>query len=219
MEADALLSAIQRGDLYSVEQQLVNTPALAGIVADDGTSALLTALYYGHPTIAATLIRAGAPVSIFEAAAAGLPERTALLLTARPPLAQDYSRDGWTALHLAAFFGHAECAVALIDAGASLDAWASNDQMNQPLHTAAAGNHADVVALLLNHGADVTTSYGEGFTALHAAAQNGNLAIVELLLDNEAPPHPALADGRTPLDLAAEQGHLEIVERLRQMAP
>lgn len=43
--------------------------------------------------------------------------------------------------------------------------------------------HLDVVALLINHGAEVTCKDKKGYTPLHAAASNGQINVVKHLLN------------------------------------
>lgn len=43
--------------------------------------------------------------------------------------------------------------------------------------------HLDVVALLINHGAEVTCKDKKGYTPLHAAASNGQISVVKHLLN------------------------------------
>lgn len=43
--------------------------------------------------------------------------------------------------------------------------------------------HLEVVALLINHGAEVTCKDKKGYTPLHAAASNGQINIVKQLLN------------------------------------
>ena len=47
-------------------------------------------------------------MSVFEACAAGEMERVERLLASDPAAVNTFSADGWTPLHLAAFFGHTE---------------------------------------------------------------------------------------------------------------
>ena len=54
------------------------------------------------------------------------------------------------------------------------------------LGTAALMGHTEIVALLLEHGADVNVRSKDGGTALHAAAFLGRVETVKLLLDNGA---------------------------------
>ena len=52
-----------------------------------------------------------------------------------PGLATAFSPDGFTALHFAAFFGKAEVAHILLEAGADVDVYTQNAFANQPLHS------------------------------------------------------------------------------------
>ena len=61
-------------------------------------------------------------LDVFEAAALGRADRIAELVAADPNLVTAWSSDGFTALHLAAFLGTTEVAVALLDVGADVAA-------------------------------------------------------------------------------------------------
>ena len=80
-------------------------------------------------------------------------------------------------------FGHAAIAAFLIDQGADIHAVARNAMQIQPLHAAVAGQYADIVRLLIEHGADVNARQQSGFTPLMAARQNNNKEIETLLLE------------------------------------
>ena len=81
--------------------------------------------------------------------------------------------DGFTALHLAAFFGGAAVARRLLDAGADPDAVARNPMAVRPLHSAVAGGQVEVALALIAAGADVGARQRHGWTPLHGAAQAG----------------------------------------------
>ena len=92
--------------------------------------------------------------------------------TESPRSRQNGRGDGFTALHLAAFFGQEEAAKVLLESGAELNLVARNASIIvTPLHSAAAGAHSAIVKLLLEHGADPNASQDGGFTPLHSAAR------------------------------------------------
>ena len=87
-----------------------------------------------------------------------------------------------------------------------------------PLHYAAGYNKLEVVALLLDKGADIHARSTLGITPLHFAARYNTPEVVALLLDRGAPPD-ALDNGDfTPLDYAENNEHLKgsnVLERLK----
>ncbi|HWL37931.1 MAG TPA: ankyrin repeat domain-containing protein [Frankiaceae bacterium] len=173
-------------------------------------SDLLQAVYRGDDAARDEILATRAPETAFEAAAVGDTERLGALLGDVGAVAED----GFTALHLAAFFRHPEAVRLLLDRGAPVNAVASNPMRVQPLHSAAAGGDTECVRLLVEAGADVNARQEGGFVPLHASAQNGDEAAVEALLAGGADPSIATEDGRTAADFAREAGHEKIVSRL-----
>ena len=173
-------------------------------------SDLLQAVYRGDDAARDAILAARAPETAFEAAAVGDVERLGALVA--DPAAR--SADGYTALHLAAFFRHPDAVRLLLERGAPVDAVAANPMRVQPLHSAAAGGDPECVRLLVEAGADVNARQDGGFVPLHASARNGDAAAVETLLAAGADPSQATDDGRTAADLAREGGHDAIVARL-----
>jgi ankyrin repeat protein len=163
-----------------------------------GLSPAVHALYRGETEEAESLLPD--EPNVFEAAAFGRDERLAELLESEPGLARAVSGDGFTALHLAAFFGHPEAVRLLLERGADPNAVATSEQIGpvQPLHSAAAAGGLDSVRLLLEHGADVSARQREGFTALHAAAANGDAELARLLLARGADASAKTDDGHEP---------------------
>ena len=140
----------------------------------------MAALYRGHHAVVDALIELGADVDLFVAAATGrLPELSRAL--AHPGAVNAYAYDGWTPLHLAAFFGQLEAARQLLNAGADVHAVSRNSLQNTPLHAASAGKHAAIALLLLERGADPEAIDGGGFTARRIAAENQLTAVVEAI--------------------------------------
>jgi ankyrin repeat protein len=124
----------------------------------------------------------GMRLTIGEAAAVGDLVRVRKIVERWPQAAHEYTSDGFTPLQLACFYGHAAVAAYLVEQGADIHAVARNAMQIQPLHAAVAGQYADIVKLLIAHGADVNARQQSGFTPLMAARQNQNKEIEALLL-------------------------------------
>src|ERR1700730_8131009 len=116
---------------------------------------LFDAVRAGDQARVKELVAADPSLAIFAAAILGDTEQLTELLTANRSLIGLLSSDGWTPLHLAAFFGKTEAARLLLNKGAPVNARSTNPMENMPLHAAAAGRHFEVVKLLIEHGAPV----------------------------------------------------------------
>lgn len=213
---DDIISAAKAGDAARVEQLLREQPGLAAARAQNGETPLMAALYRGHHAVAAAIAaeieRGGGALDIFSAAALGRNDALREALAGQGVHAFAY--DGWTALHLAAFFGHAEAAKGLIDSGADLNAVSANALRNTPLHAATAGGHVEVALLLIERGAHVDVTDAGGHTPLHIAAENGSVPVVEALLGRGADPYAVDAEEKTPISRAAARNHTVIVDLL-----
>lgn len=212
---EALAEAVKAGDVTRVQKMVDQDPGLKTARAPSGESALLLAVYYGQEEVARWLADSGAPTDLHEAAALGLTDRVAVHLAAQPHAVNAFSFDGWTALHLAAFFGRTATAELLLESGAAADLLARNRQANLPLHAAAAARRVDVVRLLLRQGSDVNARTADGWTPLHLAAHGGFAELVDVFVEKGAGLNTRNAQGATPLDLAIEQGRTEVAAHLR----
>ncbi len=181
-------------------------------------SPVLQTLYEGRRDEAERLADA-AELDVFEAAALDRVDRLKTLLEEDGELARAVSSDGFTPLHLAAFFAAPRAAQLLVERGAEIDAIARNPMRVTPLHSGAAAQQAEIARLLLDHGADPNARQHGGFTPIHAGAQNGDAELVELLLTRGADPALRTDDGRDAADFAAEAGQDELAARLRQSRP
>lgn len=208
-----LLDAIAAGDLPEVRALLAADPRLASVRSADGVSAVLRCLYEGRIDLAEAVLAAGPEIDQFDAAGLGDIGALATLLAAGADVTA-YAGDGFTALHLAAFFDAPYAAALLLRAGAGPDAVADNVTHVRPLHSAMAGRSVSVVSMLLSAGVDPDPAQQGGFTPLMTAAQHGDAELTDLLLACGANSRHASDDGRTAADIAKAAGHDKLVERL-----
>jgi ankyrin repeat protein len=167
-----LIAAITSDDLPAL---LRERPQLVTATDEHGVSALLLALYHRRPDARDALLAAGAPVGPLEAAALGdVAKLEGADLDVR-------GGDGFTPLHLAAFFGGAEAVRAILATGADPDADADNTFKVRPIHSAVAvGDHASAQALL-EAGADPNVEQEGGYTPLTAAIHHQDAEMEALL--------------------------------------
>ena len=97
----------------------------------------------------------------------------------------------------------------------ALDAWvaeilhgdpravARNASKVEPLHSAVASTRCDLVALLLQRGADPDARQTGGHTALHSAVKRRDMEMIGLLADHGADPEVKDDEGKSAIDLAA----------------
>ena len=219
MSFEELFRSIERGDLASVTRILADEPRAIEARTAEGLSPLVVAAYWGQGEILDRLLETRGDLDFWEAATVGATSRVRELVNAEPDLVAARSSDGFTALHLAVFFGHPETAQALIDAGADVSARTTNAFDNQPLHAAVASSAAQTrlacVRVLLEAGAPVNERQSGGFTPLMSAAQNGDGSVVELLLAEGADPAVADDDGVAAGAHAAKAGHAAIAAQLQ----
>lgn len=198
--------AVRAKDIAQVRALVEGDPRLLGTRNPDGLSPLMVAIYSGADDLAVYLA-SKQPPDIFEAAALGDADRVAWLLSQKPRLANEFSSDGWTPLHLAAHFGRVELASLLLSKGARVEAVAKNGIANQPLQAAVAGRRPELVRLLIAAGADVEHQSHGGFTAAHIAAENDDVEVLKQLRAAGANLGIKTAGGKTPSEVAADGGH------------
>ena len=126
----------------------------------------------------------------------------------------EFSKDGFTALHFACYFGQPASARLLIESGAKIDIVANNPTQVMPLHSAASSRNLEAARSLVERGAPVNARQQAGWVPIHAAAQNGDMDMIELLLAHGADAEIANDEGKTPAMIAREKGHNEIAALL-----
>jgi ankyrin repeat protein len=182
-----IFESIQTGDVDAVRSAVRDDPSAASARDGNGLSAVRAALYAHKQDVADVLLEAEPELDVFDAAAAGDVDRLTELLDGDSELVGAWSNDGFTPLHLAAFFDRGPAVRLLLDRGADVGAVARNAMKVQPLHSAVAANSMEVVAALLVAGADPNARQEGGFTPLMGAEKEDEEGdMVRLLIDHGA---------------------------------
>ena len=181
-----ILESIRAGDVDAVRAAIKEDPGAASTRDEKGLSAVRAALYAQKQDVADVLLEAEPELDVFDAAAVGDVDRLTELLDGEENLVGAWSEDGFTPLHLAAFFKRGPAVRLLLDRGAEVNAVARNDMRVQPLHSAVAAGSREIVAALLSAGADVNARQEGEFTPLMAAEQDEDVDMARLLMDHGA---------------------------------
>ena len=184
---------------------------------DEPSRQVLEKLYAGDRA-GAEQAAEGQALDVFAAAALGDRGQVQQRLAEDPAGATARTGDGFTALHLAAFFGDEATVATLVAAGADPASVAANPMRVTPLHSAVAHRDRASVRCLLEAGAPVDAQQAAGYTARHAAALHGDDVMVRLLLDHGADPGVRDDEGRTAADHATGAGHTALAELLSPAA-
>ncbi|XP_060254458.1 ankyrin repeat domain-containing protein 27 isoform X4 [Ovis aries] len=92
----------------------------------------------------------------------------------------------------------------------------TNQDGSSPLHVAALHGRADLILLLVKHGASVGARDASQAVPLHLACQQGHFQVVKCLLESNAKPNKKDISGNTPLIHACSRGHHEVAALLLQ---
>ena len=204
--SEDLFAAIESDDVNRVRGMLDADPSLAMSRDVDGVSALMRARYRFDDALV-DAIRSHVPeLDVFEAASFGDVERVAELLAMDPASVDARSGDGFTALHLAAFFGQVGAARLLMTHGAEVDAPGIGWMTGTALHSAASAKQAEVVRALLEAGADPNARQSGGWIPLHAAARNGDARSIALLLAAGSDAAAVNDEGSSVLEMSQQSG-------------
>ena len=214
--SDELFAAISQADIERVRVLLAEHPTLATTRDEQGVSVLMRARYRFDRGLVEAVKAHLDELDVFEAATLGDLDRLTALLDADPSSVAARSGDGFTPLHLAAFFGQTDAVSLLVARGSEVDARGTGWMIGTPLHAAASARHLDAARFLLDAGADPNARQAGDFTPLHGAAHNGDAALVELLLSLGADPTRTTEDGKDAIGCAEESGDLATIEALVQ---
>lgn len=117
-------------------------------------------------------------------------------------------------LELAAVLGDVASARILIEQGKANLASRTSMSEHTPLHSAAGANHAEMVTLLLESGAEVDARDAYSETPLHYAAREGAAESARLLIAAGADINTKNDSGSTPMTFATNQHKEEIISLL-----
>lgn len=124
------------------------------------------------------------------------------------------SKEGISALTIAARGGHTEIVTLLLAKGADVNA-KDNEGWTALMKAARLGN-TDVVKILIDKGADVNAKDGDGNTALIIAAMDARAEIVSLLLAKGADVNARNNAGYTGLTFAKKYAYAQIADILEK---
>ena len=158
---------------------------------DSGCSPLLWSCSSGSLDVAKLLVRAGAGVCVAD-------------------------NDGDTCLMIAGSNGHTETVRYLLCLP-EVEMDGANNCGRTALHGAVKWEHADVVQVLIDAGADIEARTNSGWPALFIASASGELVIVKKLVDAGAVVCTANSKGNTALIHASYAGRTDVVRYLASL--
>ena len=213
-----IFDALRTGDPARVKRKLSREPESISSRDDEGLTPLMRALYSGREELVAVMLEREPKLDVYEAAALGRVDDLKRGIGRSKRRVNAMSADGFTPLHLAAYFGQPEAAAFLLDRGAETEARSTHRALHDvtPLHSAAAGGRTEVALLLLARGADPNAAQPGGWTPLHQAAATGNLPLCKALLKAGAKRKMMADDRSRAIDFAIENRHPEVVKLLQR---
>ena len=194
---------------------LIDAGADINISDNNQWTALHTAAYFGYNDIVDALIKRpdvnlnvrneDGDTPLHSAAWSGREQSARLLIDAGADINISDNQQ-WTALHIAAHFGHSSIVGELIKAP-HLNLNVRNENGNTPLNLAVYNGRAASARLLIDAGADINIPDKYQQTALHMAACNGYNDIVDALIKRpDMNLNVRNENGDTPLNVAADNG-------------
>ena len=206
---------------WAAVRALLDAGVDANAARADGVTALVYAAHWDDRESVDVLLAVGANVDAAddhgvtalaracENASPGMVERL-LDAGANPNAAQT---SGLTPLMTAVETGNVEVVRLLLAAGADVNT-ATVATGNTALMWAVAGQHADIVHRLIEHGAELDVSTTKGFTLLMIAARNGDIEMARTLLAAGVDVNAAGADGAHALPYAIVLGQADFAHFL-----
>jgi ankyrin repeat protein len=237
-EPDTIHFYIERGEIAKVEKLLARHPALKeqrqaylgtplAVAAENGKAQLVKYLVTKGANVNARCPDEYDSQTVLMAACrgVGVPVQTRLqivkTLVDRGALVRVVDRSGYTALHTAAYWGHADLVGYLLLKGADLMAMDGDGRtpFTEALRGASMWDDWRLVRFIrmaVAEGADVNARVASGDTMLHLAVKSGKVNTVDFLLAQHADVNAQDRTGRTPLTVALQRGQTEVAGLLRK---
>src|SRR5687767_4934366 len=121
-----IFDVIRGGNASRLREILATDPSQATQRNERGHSPVLIAQYHRKKDLVEILLSADPELDLFDAASVGRVDRVRAILEADPAKLTSWSGDGFTPLHLAAFFGYPEVVELLLSQGAGPNPVARN---------------------------------------------------------------------------------------------
>ncbi|MCF8474765.1 MAG: ankyrin repeat domain-containing protein [Emcibacter sp.] len=214
MSRDDLFKAIDIADEQKLRSILNKDRSLASSRSSDGLSAIIFTLYLAQYNLTKALLDFEPELDIFDLSSLNMPEKLLDYLQTIDNI-DCLSGDGFSALHLACFFGALDCASILVEKGANVNIHADNISDLRPIHSACAAGHGAIVNLLLKAGAKPNVIQMGGYTPLMISASLGNAPVIDMLLDYGADITIQSDDNRTAADFAKSSGFEGLLEKFQ----
>jgi quinoprotein dehydrogenase-associated probable ABC transporter substrate-binding protein len=221
---DELNNAIVADDLDRV-RYLSTHGAHVNSHDGEGYTPLISATRSGFADVAGFLVEHEADANLTDlsgwtplmwAAWGDDPELLKMLLSHGAKL-EATDKDGLTPLGLAAQNGKLKATLALLDAGADVNAPVAKGGYT-PLMLASISGSGDIATALIKHGARVNAANPGGVTALMIAAAGNRTSLAGLLLKSGADINARSEDGRTALSIAQANSNEAVIKVLEDAA-
>lgn len=214
MTRDDVFKAIDGADTDMLKEIFDKDSSLVSSKSNDGMSAVLFSLYINKPDITNLILSYEPELDIYDLAALGGAAQLSALIATDAKIVHEYNGVGFTALHIASYFGYEDIVTLILENGGEVDKRTMDGSDLTALQSAVSNLKIDVVKALLNFKADVDVRMLGGFTPLMTAAAMGSKELVSLLIDSNANKTLISDDGRDALAFATSSGHQDIVNLL-----
>jgi ankyrin repeat protein len=214
MTRDEVFKAIDIADMAALKDILDKNPKLASCHSNDGMSAVLFSLYINQPSITSLILSFKPDLDIYDLAALGGAAQISAVIATNPKIIHEYNGVGFTALHIASYFGHADIVTLILENDGDVDKLTMDGSDLTALQSAVSNLKYDAVDALLKFNPNVDVRMLGGFTPLMTAAALGSKELVLKLIKHDADITLVSDDGRDASAFALSSGQNEVVDLL-----